>query len=131
MRLVETKNGIQYFTYEHSLNYQQIQMKFLEAVESLHPDYIVVGTIRVELTLRSRITISNKLIPFLQNIINNHPYHVDALLQLSDLCKLSDDLSMAAEFIQRALYSLECAFHPSFVIASGKCRLDYRRQENR
>ncbi|CAA9997450.1 unnamed protein product [Nesidiocoris tenuis] len=106
MRLVETKNGIQYFTYEHSLNYQQIQMKFLEAVESLHPDYIV-------------------------NIINNHPYHVDALLQLSDLCKLSDDLSMAAEFIQRALYSLECAFHPSFVIASGKCRLDYRRQENR
>ncbi|CAB0004480.1 unnamed protein product, partial [Nesidiocoris tenuis] len=67
----------------------------------------------------------------IENIINNHPYHVDALLQLSDLCKLSDDLSMAAEFIQRALYSLECAFHPSFVIASGKCRLDYRRQENR
>lgn len=106
MKLVETKNGVQYFTYEHSLNYQQIQMKFLDAVESLNPDFIV-------------------------GVVNAHPYHVDALLQLSDLSRLSDDLSMAAEFIQRALYCLECAFHPSFIIASGKCRLDYRRQENR
>ncbi|KAF6202235.1 hypothetical protein GE061_004633 [Apolygus lucorum] len=106
MRLVETKNGVQYFSYEHSLNYQQIQMRFLDAVESLNPDYIV-------------------------GIINTHPYHVDALLQLSDLCRLSDDLSMAAEFIQRALYCLECAFHPSFIISSGRCRLDYRKQENR
>lgn len=43
MKLVETKNGIHYFTYEHSLNYQQVQMRFLEAVESLNPDFIVVS----------------------------------------------------------------------------------------
>lgn len=107
MSLVETKyGGIQYFTYEHSQNYRQIQNKFLEAVESLNPDNIVT-------------------------IINEHPYHVDALIQLSDLCKLSEDLAMAAELIERALYSLECAFHPLFNIAQGNCRLDYRRQENR
>lgn len=107
MNLVETKpGGIQYFVYEHSSNYKQIQNKFLDAVESFNPDNIV-------------------------SIINEHPYHVDALIQLSDLCKLSEDLAMAAELIERALYCLEYAFHPLFNIAQGNCRLDYRRQENR
>lgn len=107
MSLVEPKSGgIQYFAYEHSVNYRQIQNKFLEAVESLNPDNIVA-------------------------IINDHPYHVDALIQLSDLCRLSEDLAMAAEVIERALYCLECTFHPLFNIATGNCRLDYRRQENR
>lgn len=32
---------------------------------------------------------------------------------------------------ERALYSLECAFHPVFSLTSGTCRLDYRRPENR
>lgn len=107
MSLVETKSGgIQYFTYEHSTSYRTMQNKFLEAVESLNPDNIVA-------------------------IINEHPYHVDALIQLSDLCKLSEDLAMAAEFIERALFCLEYAFHPLFNIAQGNCRLDYRKQENR
>ncbi|XP_014262295.2 transcription factor 25 [Cimex lectularius] len=106
MKLVETKNGVQYFSYEHSLSYQEVQMRFLDAVESLNPEFIM-------------------------RIINSHPYHVDALLQLSDICKLSEDLSMATELVQRALYCLECAFHPSFSVASGNCRLDYRKQENR
>lgn len=42
MKFVESRNGVNYFAYEHSLNYQQVQMKFLEAVESLNPDNIVV-----------------------------------------------------------------------------------------
>lgn len=106
MNLVENKYGIHYFAYEHSLNYRQVQSKFLEAVESLNPDNIVA-------------------------IINEHPYHVDALIQLSDLCRLSEDLATAAEVIERALYCLKCAFHPLFFITIGKSRLDYKRQENR
>lgn len=43
MKLCESKNGINYFAYEHSVNYQQVQMRFLEAVESLNPDNIVVS----------------------------------------------------------------------------------------
>lgn len=106
MNLIENKQGIQYFTYEHSQSYRYIQKKFLESVESLNPDNIVA-------------------------IINEHPYHIDALVQLSELCKLSEDLAMAAEFIERALFCLECAFNPLFNIGQGNCRLDYRRQENR
>ncbi|XP_018331893.1 transcription factor 25 [Agrilus planipennis] len=106
MALLETKQGIHHFTYEHSQSYRQIQHKFLEAVESLNPDNLVA-------------------------IINEHPYHIDALIQLSDLCRLSEDLAMAADLIERALYALECAFHPFFNIAQGNGRLDYKRQENR
>lgn len=100
------ERNVQYFVYEHSTSYKQIQLKFLQAVESLNPENII-------------------------SIINIHSYHVDALLQLAELCKLSEDLPMAAEFIERALYCLECAFHPSFNVTTAQCRLDYRKQQNR
>lgn len=98
--------GVQLFNFEHSVNYRVIQNRFFDAVESINPNNIV-------------------------EIINEHPYHIDALIQVSDLCKISENLAMAAEIIERALYFLECAFHPCFNIATGNCRMDYRRQENR
>lgn len=60
-----------------------------------------------------------------------HPYHIDSLIQLSDICRMSEDPQMATELIERALYILESAFHPSFNLASGNCRLEYKQQENR
>lgn len=42
MSVVEGTNSM-FFAYEHSVNYQQIQIKFLDAVESLNPDNIVVS----------------------------------------------------------------------------------------
>ncbi|XP_015171519.1 PREDICTED: transcription factor 25 [Polistes dominula] len=95
-----------YFVYEHDSSYKQIQLKFLEAVESSNPESLI-------------------------NVINTHTYHVDTLLQLAELCKLSEDLPMAVEFTERALYSLECAFHPLFNVVTARCRLDYRKQINR
>lgn len=106
MNFIENKNGLQYFAYDHSQSYRQIQNRFFDAVESMLPENIVA-------------------------IINEHPYHIDALIQLSNLCKVSEDLAMAAELIERALYYLEYAYHPLFNVAQGNCRLDYRRQENR
>lgn len=103
---IEPTGNVQHFVYEHSTSYKQIQLRFLQAVESLNPENII-------------------------SIINIHSYHVDALLQIAELCKLSEDLPMAAEFIERALYCLECAFHPSFNVTTAQCRLDYRKQQNR
>lgn len=40
-------------------------------------------------------------------------------------------LTLSSLSAERALYSLECAFHPVFSLTSGTCRLDYRRPENR
>lgn len=103
---MRTIGNVQYFLYEHSASYKEIQHKFLQAVESLNPENII-------------------------NIVNAHSYHVDSLLQVSEMCKINDDLAYAAEFIKRALYCLECAFHPFFNITTAQCRLDYRKQQNR
>ncbi|XP_053684190.1 transcription factor 25 [Sabethes cyaneus] len=98
--------NIIYFAFEHSPSYRQIQQKFLNAVESMDSDNII-------------------------KIINQHPYHVDSLIQLSELCKMSEDHAMASELIEHALLPLESSFHTMFSLTQGNCRLDYRRQENR
>ncbi|XP_063332767.1 transcription factor 25 [Pelmatolapia mariae] len=106
MTLLETKDGIHYFTFEHSREYQQVQFKFLDAVESMDPNNIVA-------------------------LLQLNPYHIDSLLQLSDVCRIQEDQEMARDLIERALYSFECAFHPLFSLTSGNSRLDYLRPENR
>nr|CAG4641952.1 EOG090X0BCY [Eurycercus lamellatus] len=106
MSLDHTKNGCFYFKFEHNKEYRQIQFTFWEAVASLNPANIVA-------------------------LVNMHPYHIDSLIQLSDVCRMSDDTQMATELIERSLYILESAFHPSFNLASGNCRLEYKQQENR
>uniref|UniRef100_A0A8D0GQZ5 TCF25 ribosome quality control complex subunit n=1 Tax=Sphenodon punctatus TaxID=8508 RepID=A0A8D0GQZ5_SPHPU len=106
MRLMETKRGVQHFTFEHHREYQQVQFKFLDAVESMDPNNIVL-------------------------LLQMNPYHVDSLLQLSDVCRMQEDQEMARDLIERALYSLESTFHPVFSLTNGSCRLDYRRPENR
>ncbi|XP_029732440.1 ribosome quality control complex subunit TCF25 [Aedes albopictus] len=102
---VADKNVI-YFAFEHNPSYRQIQQKFLNAVESMDSDNII-------------------------KIINQHPYHVDSLIQLSELCKMSEDHAMASDLIEHALFALESSFHTMFSLTQGNCRLDYRRQENR
>ncbi|CAH1779648.1 unnamed protein product [Owenia fusiformis] len=106
MRLLESRQGVNYFCFEHSSSYQQIQFQFLDAVESFNPENIVA-------------------------VLNLHPYHIDALIQLSEVCKMSDDTAMATELIERSLYSFECNFHTLFSLTQGTARLDYRRPENR
>ncbi|XP_028258183.1 ribosome quality control complex subunit TCF25 [Parambassis ranga] len=106
MTLLESKDGVHYFTFEHSRDYQQIQFKFLDAVESMDPNNIVA-------------------------LLQLNPYHIDSLLQLSDVCRIQEDQEMARDLIERALYSFECAFHPLFSLTSGQSRLDYLRPENR
>lgn len=44
MTLLQSKDGIHYFTFEHNRDYQQVQFKFLDAVESMDPNNIVVKT---------------------------------------------------------------------------------------
>ena len=64
-------------------------------------------------------------------MLNTYPFHIDAMLQLSDICKMGEDVQMATELIERALFAMESAFHPLFNLAVGTSRLDYKRQENR
>uniref|UniRef100_A0A3B3Z651 Uncharacterized protein n=1 Tax=Periophthalmus magnuspinnatus TaxID=409849 RepID=A0A3B3Z651_9GOBI len=110
MSLLQSKDGIHYFTFEHNREYQQVQFKFFDAVESMDPNNIVVKS---------------------SALLQLNPYHIDSLLQLSDVCRIQEDQEMARDLIERALYSFECAFHPLFSLTSGMSRLDYLRPENR
>ncbi|KAK3863461.1 hypothetical protein Pcinc_030768 [Petrolisthes cinctipes] len=101
-----SSNPGQTFKFVHSVAYQQSQFKFLEAVESLNPENIMM-------------------------LLNQEPFHVDTLLQVAEIFRLGDDSSMAAQLIERALLILESHSHPMFNVASGSCRLQYRQQENR
>lgn len=40
---METTGNVQYFVFEHSSSYRQTQMRFLQAVESLNPENIIVS----------------------------------------------------------------------------------------
>uniref|UniRef100_A0A6B2EHN5 Transcription factor 25 n=1 Tax=Phlebotomus kandelakii TaxID=1109342 RepID=A0A6B2EHN5_9DIPT len=100
------ERNVTYFTFDHSQSYRQLQHKFLAAVESMDSDNII-------------------------QIINQQPYHVDSLIQLSEMCKMSEDNAMASDLIEHAIFALESSFHNMFSLTSGQCRLDYRRQENR
>lgn len=53
---------IQWFAFEHSQYYQSVQNLFLTALERTDSDFLI-------------------------NLIRKCPYHVDSLIQLSELCK--------------------------------------------
>nr|XP_039256163.1 transcription factor 25-like [Styela clava] len=106
MTCLEKSQKYQYFTFEHSKEYQKAQFEFLDAVDSSDHNQIA-------------------------EVLRLNNYHVDSLLGLSDVCRMSDDTQMARELIERALYALEMNFHSQFNLATGTCRLQYKRQENR
>jgi hypothetical protein len=64
-------------------------------------------------------------------LLNEHPYHIDSLLQMSDVCKMGQDPAMAAELVSRAVFCFECCFHTLFTPANGCCRMNYLIFENR
>jgi len=63
-----------------------------------------------------------------------YPWHVDTLLQMSNICALRNEPAEAADMIERALYRLECSFQqkrPPFDISSPLTRLEWKHETNR
>ncbi|CAG8768849.1 35148_t:CDS:2, partial [Racocetra persica] len=98
MELLEEKDGVFYFTFTHSNQYQTVQLTFMQCVATHDPNTIYA-------------------------LLRDSPYHIDSLLQMSDIYKMSGDLVMAQEFLERALYSFERNFHIKFNITRGISRM--------
>jgi negative regulator of replication initiation len=79
MEMTESKNNVQYFMFKHSLAYQQVQLSFMQAVASLDHNNIAA-------------------------VLNLYPYHIDSLLQLSEVCRMTDDYQMGADLIGTSTY---------------------------
>ena len=107
MVVEKTQNGITYFKYVHSkANYQKLQQMFWRASHLADPHAV-------------------------RQVLEVHPYHLDTLLHLSEVCRVSEDTQTASDLLNRALFCLEKAFHPTFNVTSINCRLDFNRTENR
>ncbi|KAI8606496.1 transcriptional repressor TCF25-domain-containing protein [Dissophora ornata] len=108
MEIVETdgKENVTTFKIVHSEYYQRTQLKFLAAVASYDPGNLVA-------------------------LLRENPFHIDCLLQLSEVSRHNGDNSLAGEFIEQALFAFEKSFHSLFNIASGAVRLNFMEVENR
>ncbi|KAF9934897.1 Transcription factor 25 [Linnemannia zychae] len=102
----DEKEKVTTFKIVHSEYYQRTQLKFLAAVASYDPNNLVM-------------------------LLRESPFHIDSLLQLSEVSKHNGDNSLAGEFIEQALFSFEKSFHSLFNIASGGVRLSFQEVENR
>lgn len=95
-----------YFKFTHDKAYQDAHAMFLEAVNNGNPESII-------------------------QISNLCPTHVESLIQLSHIFRISEEFKTSSDLIERALMIYERGFHPRFNIALANCRLSYRRPENR
>ncbi|WWC92247.1 uncharacterized protein L201_007201 [Kwoniella dendrophila CBS 6074] len=98
--------GEKWFTFEHTGPWREIVRQFMGAVRSHDP---------------------NELMALLQV----YPWHVDTLLQMSEVYRLQSDIGAASDYAERALYAFDRCLMPSFSVSSGASRLDFDRVENR
>ncbi|KLT44840.1 DUF654-domain-containing protein [Cutaneotrichosporon oleaginosum] len=102
----QTDPGEKWYTFEHSPAWREIERQFLGAVRSHDP---------------------NELMALLQV----YPWHVDTLLQMSEVYRLQSDIGAASDYAERALYAFDRCLVPGFNVQSGSCRLDFDFVENR
>ncbi|KAL3901050.1 MAG: hypothetical protein SGCHY_000900 [Lobulomycetales sp.] len=102
----QTRGESSLFSFTHSNAYKGIQKTFFDVVATHDPN---------------RITF----------LVQQYPYHIDSLLQLSEISRQSGNVTQSAELVERAVFAFEKALHPSFNIAKGLSRLDFRRVESR
>ena len=101
-------DGTILYRFVHNRAYQEVQSQFELAVESMDPNRLVV-------------------------MLQQNPYHISTLLQVSEIAKQDRENAMAGDLLERALFSFGRAVHSTFAktLAEGKARLDFRRPENR
>ncbi|KAJ1919233.1 hypothetical protein H4219_002083 [Mycoemilia scoparia] len=100
-------SNVRIFKFTHSPKYQEVQKQFLASIALHDAEAMAI-------------------------MVHTNPYHVDALLQQSEIIKQTGgDFGQAGELIERALFSFENAFLAQFNPTSGSCRLDFRYYENR
>ena len=96
------------YRFLHSRLYRDVQREFDRCVASMDPQNMIV-------------------------LLQLHPYHISTLVQVSEIAKQQGDHAVAADLLERALFTFGRSTHSSFgtAIADGKARMDYRRFENR
>lgn len=106
MSLLKKENNINYYTFKHSKNYQDVQSQFMLG--------LMVHNHEASM-----------------NLLQSFPYHVDSLLQYAEICRINGENQIASDLIEKAIYVHELAFEPGFNYFKNDCKLDYKIMENR
>lgn len=101
-----TQGGHQLFKYTHSAAYHAVQMLFEQSQASFDPNTIMA-------------------------LLQQHPYHVDALLTMHELYRSMGEVAASDEMLERCIYALEMAWHPYFNPGTANTRMDYEHPLNR
>ncbi|CEL59750.1 Transcription factor 25 OS=Homo sapiens GN=TCF25 PE=1 SV=1 [Rhizoctonia solani AG-1 IB] len=101
-----TRDGEKWWNVEHSIDYKRTQLKFLNCVTLSEPSALFT-------------------------LYRSETWHIDTLLQIGEIMKHQEELSQAADFVERAIYAFEHTFPVAFDITTGSSRLDFDRIENR
>ncbi|PHH63253.1 hypothetical protein CDD81_6110 [Ophiocordyceps australis] len=96
------------YAYVHDKNYDSMQALFFACVQMGDPMRLV-------------------------HLLKRIPYHVSTLLQVSSVAKQDQNMALASELCERALFTFGRVTTSSFRqnIERGRARLDFRRPENR
>ncbi|KAF8341438.1 transcriptional repressor TCF25-domain-containing protein [Cantharellus anzutake] len=95
-----------WWTVDHSNPYKEVQHQFLSVVEmGDHAGFV--------------------------QILREHPWHIDTLLQMSEVARHHEEHAQASDFVQRAIFAFERSFGSAFNFTAGSCRLDFDHIENR
>ncbi|XP_077212025.1 transcription factor-like protein [Tasmannia lanceolata] len=106
MEMLETKDNQHFFRYVHSASYAQAQRAF-DAAKGIHD------------------------LNGIASILAYHPYHVESLLTIAEVLKFQGEHQQSADSIEKCLFALECAWHPSFNALQGNCHLKYSHDSNK
>ncbi|KAF4453208.1 hypothetical protein F53441_4081 [Fusarium austroafricanum] len=96
------------YAYVHDQNYDGLQAFFFACVQIGDPQRMIL-------------------------LLKESPYHVSTLLQVSSIAKQDQNMALAAELCERALFTFGRVTTNAFrqKLEQGKARLDFRRPENR
>ncbi|KAG8742356.1 hypothetical protein FRC10_001637 [Ceratobasidium sp. 414] len=99
------RNGEKWWNIEHSIDYKRTQLNLFIS-DTIEPSELFA-------------------------LYRSEPWHIDTLLQIGEILKHQEELSQAADFVERAIYIFERALPVGFDLIAGSSRLDFDRIENR
>ncbi|EGG16585.1 Nulp1-type basic helix-loop-helix domain-containing protein [Cavenderia fasciculata] len=106
MEVDRVEGAITYYRLKWTENYRRVQQDFLTVLQSHDP-----------------MTIAE--------LLRYYPYHIDSLLQLSQVCLQTADFQHAGDFVERAIFAFESSFHHNFNPLLGNSRFEYKIQDNK
>ncbi|KAK9370075.1 transcriptional repressor TCF25-domain-containing protein [Lipomyces kononenkoae] len=106
MEILGTEGEVTSFKFTHSRAYMDVQRQF----------YMCLQLGDAEL---------------LMELLQHNLYHVSTLLQVSEILTHHGEHTKAAKTVERALFTYNKSFHPTFNISTGRVRLPFKYYENR